>query len=39
MPTYPSIGPVSFSQLQTEFGGSNPIALSEYYANAITNYS
>lgn len=27
MPT----GPISFSQLQTEFGGANPISLSEYY--------
>lgn len=24
-------GPVSFSEVQTEFGGSNPISLSEYY--------
>lgn len=24
-------GPISFSQIQTEFGGSNPISLSEYY--------
>lgn len=24
-------GPVSFSDLQTEFGGSNPISMSEYY--------
>lgn len=27
----PSSGEIKFSQLQTEFGGSNPIALSEYY--------
>lgn len=27
----PSTGPISLSQLQTEFGGSNPIGLSEYY--------
>lgn len=26
-----SSGPIAFSQIQTEFGGSNPIALSEYY--------
>jgi hypothetical protein len=26
-------GAVSFSQIQTEYGGSNPISLSEYYAN------
>ena len=30
MPLPPS-GPISFSQLQAEFGGSNPISLSEYY--------
>jgi len=28
----PNSGQISFSQLQTEFGGSNPISLSEYYA-------
>lgn len=28
----PSSGAVSFSTIQTEFGGSNPISLSEYYA-------
>lgn len=27
----PGSGPVSFSQIQTEHGGSNPISLSEYY--------
>ncbi len=27
-----SSGALSFSDIQTEFGGSNPIALSEYYA-------
>ena len=27
----PSSGEIKFSQLQTEFGGSNPIGLSEYY--------
>lgn len=27
----PTQGPVSFSDVQTEFGGSNPISLSEYY--------
>ena len=30
--TLPSSGPLSFSQIQGEFGGSNPISLSEYYA-------
>lgn len=27
----PTQGPVSFSDVQTEFGGSNPISLGEYY--------
>ena len=27
----PGSGTISFSQLQTEFGGANPISLSEYY--------
>lgn len=31
--TLPSSGTISLSQLQTEFGGSNPISLSEYYRN------
>lgn len=26
-----STGPISFSQIQAEFGGSNPVSLSEYY--------
>ena len=29
--TLPSSGPLAFSQIQSEFGGSNPISLSEYY--------
>lgn len=28
--TMPSSGPISFAQLQSEFGGSHPISLSEY---------
>ncbi len=28
----PSTGPLTFSAIQTEFGGSNPVSLSEYYA-------
>lgn len=33
--TLPAAGSsISFSQLQTEFGGTNPISLSEYYASA-----
>ena len=30
--TLPSSGPLSLSDIQGEFGGSNPISLSEYYA-------
>lgn len=30
--TLPSSGPLSLSDIQTEFGGSNPIGLNEYYA-------
>lgn len=29
--TLPSSGPISLSQIQTEFGGSDPISLTEYY--------
>lgn len=29
----PSSGPLSLAQIQGEFGGSNPISLSEYYRN------
>lgn len=32
--TLPASGPLSFSAIQTEFGGTNPISLSEYYAAA-----
>lgn len=28
----PSSGPLTFANIQTEFGGSNPIGLNEYYA-------
>jgi hypothetical protein len=28
----PTSGPLTLAQIQTEFGGSNPISLSEYYA-------
>ena len=27
------------SQIQTEFGGNNPISFSEYYKNANTKYT
>ena len=30
--TLPSSGPLSLSDIQTEFGGSNPIGINEYYA-------
>lgn len=29
----PSIGPISFLDIQTQFGGSNPISMNEYYSN------
>ena len=32
-------GPISFSQIQSEFGGTNPISLSEYYTNANPTYT
>ena len=31
----PSSGPLNLSGIQTEFGGSNPISLSEYYSGGI----
>ena len=31
--TLPSTGPISIGNIQTEFGGSNPASLSEYYRN------
>ena len=30
--TLPTSGPLTLANIQTEFGGSNPISLSEYYA-------
>lgn len=32
--TLPASGPLSLSEIQTEFGGTNPISISEYYAAA-----
>ena len=32
----PGSGPISSSMIQTEFGGSNPIAISEYYQTVST---
>ena len=34
-----SSGAISFSNIQTEFGGANPISLSEYYSNSGTGYT
>jgi alpha-tubulin suppressor-like RCC1 family protein len=39
MPAISANGPIKFSDIQTEFGGNNPIRMSEYYKNAITNYT
>jgi len=33
-----SSGAISLSNIQTEFGGTNPISLSEYYNNSSTGY-
>jgi hypothetical protein len=35
----PSTGQISFRNLQTEFGGNNPIGLSEYYSDDTTGYT
>jgi hypothetical protein len=32
-------GPITFTQIQNEFGGSKPISLGEYYQDAPTNYT
>jgi len=32
-------GPLKFSDIQTEFGGTNPISMSEYYKDAATGYA
>lgn len=34
-----SSGAISFSQIQSEFGGVNPVSISEYYLNSPTGYS
>ena len=34
-----SSGAISFSNIQTEFGGANPISLSEYYSNSGAGYT
>jgi hypothetical protein len=34
-----SSGAISLANIQTEFGGSNPISFSEYYANANPSYT
>lgn len=33
-----SSGQISFSDIQTEFGGSNPISINEYYYNSASGY-
>tara|TARA_B100000925_G_scaffold248647_1_gene199410 strand:+ start:544 stop:1323 length:780 start_codon:yes stop_codon:yes gene_type:complete len=35
----PASGSVSFSQIQSEWGGSNPISLSEYYSGSLATNS
>ena len=35
----PSSGKISFSELQTEFGGTNPINFSEYYRDNATKFA
>lgn len=35
----PSTGVVTFSHLQTVFGGTNPISMSEYFTNASSSYT
>ena len=32
-------GPISFSDIQNEFGGTNPIGLDEYYQDSGSNYT
>jgi hypothetical protein len=39
MPTPVSGLPISFSDIQTEFGGENPIGIEEYYQNAAISYT
>ena len=34
-----SSGTISLSQVQTEFGGANPISMSEYYTNAVSGFT
>ena len=36
--TLPSSGALSLSQIQTEFAGSNPISMSEYYKSGNNGY-
>lgn len=33
-----SSGPISFANIQTEFGGTNPIGINEYYLNGSSGY-
>lgn len=34
----PSTGAISLANIQTEFGGANPIGLNEYYLNSVYGY-
>ncbi len=34
-----SSGVIKLSDIQNEFGGTNPINLSEYYQNSTTNFT
>lgn len=34
-----SSGTISLSQVQTEFGGTNPISMSEYFTNAVSGFT
>ncbi len=35
----PATGALKFTQIQSVFGGANPISFSEYYLNAVTGYT
>ena len=35
----PATGAIKFTQMQSVFGGTNPISFSEYYLNSVTGYT
>ena len=35
----PNTGEVKFSNIQTVFGGTNPVSISEYFTNANPTYT